>query len=159
MIDYVVVFFFLFLLIIVFFLLFWKTKQNKTNRKSSCGDLQSRLKVRKVLGVGDTTGTTSSSKISQILGHSDHLIFQLPPKLATWLLLSTTLFSCLTLMVCVESWNLHLTPIDSRVFFGRPGYVSFYPAASNRHFILAHPTRVSNNDLPFFPHASWIIHT
>ncbi|CAF0854129.1 unnamed protein product [Rotaria sordida] len=63
-------------------------------RKSSCGDLQSRLKVRKVLGVGDTAG----SKISQILGHSDHLIFQLPPKLATWLLLTTTLFCCFTVM-------------------------------------------------------------
>ncbi|CAF3255950.1 unnamed protein product, partial [Rotaria sp. Silwood2] len=63
-------------------------------RKSSCGDLQSRLKVRKVLGVGDTAG----SKISQILGHSDHLIFQLPPKLATWLLLTTTIFSCFTMM-------------------------------------------------------------
>jgi hypothetical protein len=64
-------------------------------RKNSCGDLQSRLKARKVLGVGDTAG----SKISQILGHSDHLIFQLPPKLATWLLLTTTLFSCFSVMV------------------------------------------------------------
>ncbi|CAF3714212.1 unnamed protein product [Rotaria sp. Silwood1] len=65
-----------------------------TSRKSSCGDLQSRLKVRKVLGVGDTAG----SKISQILGHSDHLIFQLPPKLTSWLLLTTTLYSCFTVM-------------------------------------------------------------
>ena len=64
-------------------------------RKSSCSDLQSRLKVRKMLGVGDTAG----SKISQILGHSDHLIFQLPPKLTIWLLLSTVLFSCFTVMV------------------------------------------------------------
>ncbi|CAF1334164.1 unnamed protein product [Adineta steineri] len=66
--------------------------------KSSCGDLQSRLKVRKVLGVGDTTGLTCSSKISQILGQSDNVIFQLPPKLAAWLLLVTTLFSCFTVM-------------------------------------------------------------
>jgi hypothetical protein len=64
-------------------------------RKSSCSDLQSRLKVRKLLGVGDTAG----SKISQILGHSDHLIFQLPPNLTIWLLLTTTLFSCFTVMV------------------------------------------------------------
>lgn len=64
-------------------------------RKSSCSDLQSRLKVRKMLGVGDTAG----SKISQILGHSDHLIFQLPPKLTIWLLLSAVLFSCFTVMV------------------------------------------------------------
>ncbi|CAF1002438.1 unnamed protein product [Adineta steineri] len=62
--------------------------------KNSCTDLQSRLKIRKILGVGDTAG----SKVSQILGHSDHLVFQLPPKLAAWLLLTTTLFSCFTVM-------------------------------------------------------------
>jgi hypothetical protein len=48
-----------------------------------------------MLGVGDTAG----SKISQILGHSDHLIFQLPPKLTAWLFITTTLFSCFTVMV------------------------------------------------------------
>ena len=70
-------------------------------RKSSCGDLQSRLKVRKMLGVGDTTGSVGSagSKISQILGHSDNLIFQLPPTLAAWLLLTAGLFGCFTVMV------------------------------------------------------------
>ena len=70
-------------------------------RKSSCSDLQSRLKVRKVLGVGDTSGSICSSKISQILGQSDNLIFQLPQQLATWLLLTTILFSCLTMMVII----------------------------------------------------------
>jgi hypothetical protein len=69
------------------------------NRKSSCGDLQSRLKVRKVLGVGDASGSLSSSKISQILGQSDHFIVKLPPTLATWLLSITILFSCFTVMV------------------------------------------------------------
>jgi hypothetical protein len=68
-------------------------------RKSSCGDLQSRLKVRKVLGVGDTSGSTCSSKIGQILGQSENFIFKLPPILATWLLLVTALFSCFTVMV------------------------------------------------------------
>ncbi|UJR21913.1 hypothetical protein I4U23_024983 [Adineta vaga] len=75
-----------------------------STRKNSCGDLQSRLKVRKVLGVGDTAG----SKISQILGHSDHIIFQLPPKLAAWLLLTTALFSCFTLMGFLWPSCLHL---------------------------------------------------
>ncbi|UJR27306.1 hypothetical protein I4U23_008600 [Adineta vaga] len=78
-----------------------------SSRKSSCGDLQSRLKVRKVLGVGDTTGATCSSKISQILGQSDNLIFKLPPKLATWLLLVTTFFSCFTVMGLLWPSYLH----------------------------------------------------
>ncbi|CAF1917216.1 unnamed protein product [Rotaria magnacalcarata] len=68
------------------------------SRKSSCGDLQSRLKVRKVLGVGDATGSTSGSKISQILGQSDNLIFNLSPKLATWLFFVATFFSCFSVM-------------------------------------------------------------
>lgn len=68
-------------------------------RKGSCGDLQSRLKVRKVLGVGDATGSTCGSKISQILGESDNLIFNLSPRLATWLFFKTALFSFLTVMV------------------------------------------------------------
>ncbi|CAF2738879.1 unnamed protein product [Rotaria sp. Silwood2] len=66
--------------------------------KSSCGDLQSRLKVRKVLGVGDATGSICSSKIGQILGQSDNLIFKLSPNLATWLFLLATIFSCFTVM-------------------------------------------------------------
>jgi len=63
-------------------------------RKTSSGDLQSRLKVRKVLGVGESAG----SKISQILGRSEDLTFRLPPTLALWLFLTTTLFISLTIM-------------------------------------------------------------
>ncbi|CAF4569663.1 unnamed protein product [Rotaria sp. Silwood1] len=66
--------------------------------KSSCGDLQSRLKVRKVLGVGDAAGSICSSKIGQILGQSDNLVFKLSPNLASWLFLIATLFSCFTVM-------------------------------------------------------------
>ncbi|CAF1669206.1 unnamed protein product [Rotaria magnacalcarata] len=77
--------------------------------KSSYGDLQSRLKVRKLLGVGDIAG----SKISQLLGHSDHLIFQLPPKLATWLLLTTTIFSCFTVMGLLWPSSLRLILLGS----------------------------------------------
>ena len=68
---------------------------NYSPRKSSCADLQSRLKVRRVLGVGYTSG----SKISQLLGQSDHFIYKLPPTLTTWLLLTTIAFACLTLLV------------------------------------------------------------
>jgi hypothetical protein len=102
-------------------------------RKSSCGDLQSRLKVRKMLGVGDTTGSVGSagSKISQILGHSDNLIFQLPPTLAAWLLLTAALFGCFTVMVserdrcnrtrCLRSPGSYLASVLTLVSTRRSG--------------------------------------
>ena len=67
--------------------------------------MQSRLKVRKMLGVGDTAG----SKISQLLGHSDHLSFQLPPKLTIWLLFTTILFTCFTMMVNSNVFPIRLS--------------------------------------------------
>uniref|UniRef100_A0A1I8GN54 Tumor protein p53-inducible protein 11 n=2 Tax=Macrostomum lignano TaxID=282301 RepID=A0A1I8GN54_9PLAT len=43
-------------------------------RKQSSGDLHSRLKTRKLLGVGETDdGDVHRSKLSQILGHSEQL--------------------------------------------------------------------------------------
>ncbi len=109
-------------------------------RKSSCSDLQSRLKVRKLLGVGDTAG----SKISQILGHSDHLIFQLPPKLTLWLLLTTILFSCFTVMVNIMI--IIINPLMlllfffsfDRDYFGHPVYNFYYRVISNLPYILLH---------------------
>ena len=66
-----------------------------SSRKDSCADLQSRLKIRKVLGVGDT----ARSKISQLLGQSDDLIFRLPPKISLWLCITTLFFICFTILV------------------------------------------------------------
>ncbi|CAF0851393.1 unnamed protein product [Rotaria sordida] len=85
-----------------------RTSRKLEFMKSSCGDLQSRLKVRKVLGVGDAAGSICSSKISQILGQSDNLIFKLSPKLASWLFLIATLFSCFTVMGILWPSCLHL---------------------------------------------------
>ncbi|CAF1303151.1 unnamed protein product [Didymodactylos carnosus] len=66
-------------------------------RKNSCGDLQSRLKVRKVLGVGKCgdDGDIYSSKISQILGHSDHLVYYTPNGLILWLMIMAIVFGSL----------------------------------------------------------------
>ncbi|XP_054717633.1 tumor protein p53-inducible protein 11-like isoform X2 [Uloborus diversus] len=48
-------------------------------RKHSSGDLQSRLKTRKILGVGETdNGDVHRSKISQVLGHNEHLYVKFP---------------------------------------------------------------------------------
>ncbi|XP_069158038.1 LOW QUALITY PROTEIN: tumor protein p53-inducible protein 11-like [Procambarus clarkii] len=48
-------------------------------RKHSSGDLHSRLKTRKILGVGRTdNGDIHRSKISQVLGHNEHLYVRLP---------------------------------------------------------------------------------
>ncbi|XP_068202480.1 tumor protein p53-inducible protein 11-like isoform X2 [Palaemon carinicauda] len=47
--------------------------------KHSSGDLHSRLKTRKILGVGETdNGDIHRSKISQVLGHNEHLYVKLP---------------------------------------------------------------------------------
>ncbi|XP_045137814.1 tumor protein p53-inducible protein 11-like isoform X3 [Portunus trituberculatus] len=51
----------------------------KLERKHSSGDLHSRLKTRKILGVGETdNGDIHRSKISQVLGHNEHLYVKLP---------------------------------------------------------------------------------
>ncbi|CAL4058646.1 unnamed protein product, partial [Meganyctiphanes norvegica] len=54
-------------------------------RKHSSGDLHSRLKTRKILGVGETdNGDIHRSKISQVLGHNEHLYVKLPKGFWTW---------------------------------------------------------------------------
>ncbi|GFO01051.1 tumor protein p53-inducible protein 11 [Plakobranchus ocellatus] len=63
-------------------------------RKHSSGDLHSRLKTRKLLGVGETDdGDIHRSKLSQILGHSDQLYIRLPYGLRVWQLLLAIMFS------------------------------------------------------------------
>ncbi|XP_013407269.1 uncharacterized protein LOC106171458 isoform X2 [Lingula anatina] len=58
---------------------------HKLERKHSSGDLQSRLKTRKLLGVGETDdGDVHRSKLSQILGHSEQLYTKLPKGLRLW---------------------------------------------------------------------------
>ncbi|XP_047738217.1 tumor protein p53-inducible protein 11-like [Hyalella azteca] len=70
--------------------------------KHSSGDLQSRLKTRKILGVGETdNGDIHRSKISQVLGHNEHLYARLPRGLPTThvLLASLVTVECALLLV------------------------------------------------------------
>lgn len=64
-----------------------------TSWKTSSDDLQSRLKTRKVLGVGQTdSGEVHRSKLSQVLSHSEHLHSKFPRGLTIchWILTITT---------------------------------------------------------------------
>ncbi|XP_070200416.1 tumor protein p53-inducible protein 11-like isoform X2 [Littorina saxatilis] len=80
-------------------------RQDATSRdwKLSSSDLHSRLKTRKVLGVGETDdGDVHRSKLSQILGHSDQLYVKLPWGLRAWqfvLALSFTIVSLWALIL------------------------------------------------------------
>ncbi|KAL5006706.1 hypothetical protein ScPMuIL_015512 [Solemya velum] len=67
-------------------------------RKHSSGDLHSRLKTRKLLGVGETDdGDVHRSKLSQILGHSDQLYVKLPHGLRIWQFILAVIFTVLAL--------------------------------------------------------------
>ncbi|KAK2712522.1 tumor protein p53-inducible protein 11-like [Artemia franciscana] len=58
---------------------------HKLERKNSTGDLLSRLKSRKMLGVGETeNGEIHRSKISQLLGCNEHLYVKFPRGLSIW---------------------------------------------------------------------------
>lgn len=63
-------------------------------RKHSSGDLQSRLKTRKILGVGETdNGDVHRSKISQVLGHNEHLFVKFPRCYWLWHLSMAVIFT------------------------------------------------------------------
>lgn len=65
-------------------------------RKHSSGDLHSRLKTRKILGVGETdNGDIHRSKISQLLGHNEHLYVKFPRGYYTWHITMTLIFGFL----------------------------------------------------------------
>ncbi|XP_033645607.1 tumor protein p53-inducible protein 11-like isoform X2 [Asterias rubens] len=67
--------------------------------KQSSGDLQSRLKTRKLLGVGECEdGSVPVSKISQILGNDDHYLLTLPNGLRLWQVASALVFSAVALL-------------------------------------------------------------
>ncbi|XP_060580953.1 uncharacterized protein LOC132737636 isoform X1 [Ruditapes philippinarum] len=73
---------------------------HKLEKKHSSGDLHSRLKTRKLLGVGETDdGDVHRSKLSQILGHSDQLYIRLPSGLRFWQIILAVVFSILSLWV------------------------------------------------------------
>ncbi|EYC31828.1 hypothetical protein Y032_0003g1260 [Ancylostoma ceylanicum] len=69
--------------------------QGVVSRKQSASDLQSRLKTRKLLGVGELArdnGDIYKSKISQLLGINESLYVRLPRGLLYWNSLNTLYF-------------------------------------------------------------------
>ncbi|XP_076471548.1 tumor protein p53-inducible protein 11-like isoform X3 [Babylonia areolata] len=70
--------------------------------KLSSSDLHSRLKTRKVLGVGETDdGDVHRSKLSQILGHSDQLYVRLPWGLRVWQFILALSFTVVSLWALI----------------------------------------------------------
>ncbi|KAI4880912.1 hypothetical protein NFI96_029786 [Prochilodus magdalenae] len=72
-------------------------------KKHSQTDLVSRLKTRKVLGVGgeDDDGEVHRSKISQVLGNEIKFSVREPVGLRLWILVSAVLFTATALMALV----------------------------------------------------------
>ncbi|CAG2195775.1 unnamed protein product [Mytilus edulis] len=80
------------------------------DEKHSSGDLHSRLKTRKLLGVGETDdGDVHRSKLSQILGHSDQLYVRLPPGLKIWQLVLALIFTVIALWAFIFPSHLYET--------------------------------------------------
>lgn len=80
-------------------------------RKQGSLELNSRLKTRKVLGVGETNdGDVHRSKLSQILGHSEQLYVKVPRGLKAWQLLSALLYVCIAISESFQPGSMLLRP-------------------------------------------------
>jgi len=88
----------------------------KLERKHSSGDLHSRLKTRKVLGVGATdNGDVHRSKISQVLGHNEHLYVRFPRGLLHWYLMLTAGLGLQgSLLTLSPSWAVQLSLLTAQ---------------------------------------------
>lgn len=76
--------------------------------KHSSGDLHSRLKTRKILGVGETdNGDIHRSKISQLLGHNEHLYVKFPRGYWIWHMTMAIIFTTIgiTTFLFPDRWN------------------------------------------------------
>ncbi|KAK3598760.1 hypothetical protein CHS0354_015556 [Potamilus streckersoni] len=84
--------------------------------KHSSGDLHSRLKTRKLLGVGETDdGDVHRSKLSQILGHSDQLYIRLPSGLRIWQIVLVLIFFAMALWALVFPSHYYLVMFETEV--------------------------------------------
>ncbi|CAH1785480.1 unnamed protein product, partial [Owenia fusiformis] len=82
--------------------------------KHSSGDLHSRLKTRKLLGVGETDdGDVHRSKLSQILGHSEQLYVKLPKGLRIWQLVTGLMFAFVALWALIFPCSLFDLSLES----------------------------------------------
>ncbi|XP_005109031.1 tumor protein p53-inducible protein 11-like [Aplysia californica] len=83
-------------------------------RKHSSGDLHSRLKTRKLLGVGETDdGDIHRSKLSQILGHSDQLYVKLPAGLRVWQVFVALMFTVIGLWALILPSHIFHTTLET----------------------------------------------
>ncbi|PNJ68526.1 TP53I11 isoform 11 [Pongo abelii] len=82
-------------------------------KKHSQTDLVSRLKTRKILGVGgeDDDGEVHRSKISQVLGNEIKFTIREPLGLRVWQFLSAVLFSGIAIMVSPHPQPLRSGPV------------------------------------------------
>ncbi|KAM6960863.1 tumor protein p53-inducible protein 11b isoform 1-T3 [Aplochiton taeniatus] len=78
-------------------------------KKHSQTDLVSRLKTRKILGVGgeDDDGEVHRSKISQMLGNDVKFAIREPVGLRVWILVSAVAFTTMALMALVVPNQLY----------------------------------------------------
>ncbi|XP_078404956.1 tumor protein p53-inducible protein 11-like isoform X3 [Cetorhinus maximus] len=76
-------------------------------KKHSQSDLVSRLKTRKILGVGgkDDDGEIHRSKISQVLGNEMKFAMREPLGLRIWQLMSAIMFSLVAIIKCVSRFQ------------------------------------------------------
>ncbi|GAB6025659.1 hypothetical protein CHUAL_011650 [Chamberlinius hualienensis] len=80
----------------------------KLERKHSSGDLHSRLKTRKILGVGETdNGDIHRSKISQLLGHNEHLYVKFPRGFWIWHLILASLLTIQGFLAVILPRHFH----------------------------------------------------
>ncbi|PNI46755.1 TP53I11 isoform 11 [Pan troglodytes] len=82
-------------------------------KKHSQTDLVSRLKTRKILGVGgeDDDGEVHRSKISQVLGNEIKFTIREPLGLRVWQFVSAVLFSGIAIMVSPYPQPLRSGPV------------------------------------------------
>uniref|UniRef100_A0A673TWR9 Tumor protein p53-inducible protein 11 n=1 Tax=Suricata suricatta TaxID=37032 RepID=A0A673TWR9_SURSU len=82
-------------------------------KKHSQTDLVSRLKTRKILGVGgeDDDGEVHRSKISQVLGNEIKFAVREPLGLRVWQFASAVLFSGIAIMVSPRPWPWLWLPV------------------------------------------------
>ncbi|KAI1889835.1 hypothetical protein AGOR_G00167020 [Albula goreensis] len=86
-------------------------------KKHSQTDLVSRLKTRKILGVGgeDDDGEVHRSKISQMLGNEIKFAVREPLGLRGWILISAVMFTVMALMALVFPNQLYETVFEDQL--------------------------------------------
>ncbi|XP_075423366.1 tumor protein p53-inducible protein 11 [Ascaphus truei] len=90
------------------------TKPPPLMKKHSQTDLVSRLKTRKILGVGgeDDDGEVHRSKISQVLGNEIKFAMREPLGLRVWQFLSAVMFTSIAVMALAFPDQLHEALFD-----------------------------------------------